>query len=109
MPDNFEKYKDELSRIDEQTRDELWTMPFATLVLLLFGVFAMTLLVNVVFYSFGHWILALLVYAVEIAALFFVLFNHRKRVDETLLAKISAMEPTHPGISEAFAKYRSKK
>lgn len=108
MPFNPEIYNETISRIREQTRDELWTMPVATLVLLLAGIFGMTVLVNVVFYSFAHWILAVAVYALESAALAYVIYRHRQKVEDRVREKIAGMESTHPGISEAYAERRKK-
>lgn len=109
MSANSATHDDTIDRIYEETGDELWTMPYATLVLLLFGILGMTLLVNVVFYSFAHWTLAVLVYAVEIAVPAYVLYRHRQKVDAAVRAKVSALEATHPGITDAFARRRKKK
>jgi len=104
MSDNFEKYEDTINNVYQRTKEDLWTMPFATLVLLLFAVLFVTVVLNLVFFSFGYPILAVLVYAVEIAAPVIVLYLHQQKVRKTVREKILAMDATHPGIYEAYEK-----
>lgn len=108
MSENLDKYKETIEKIYRETKDDLWTMPHATLVLLLFGVLFMTIIVNVVFFSFGSWLLALPVYALEIAAPLYVLYRHRQKIDAAAREKVSALEATKPGIVEAYAEWLSK-
>lgn len=108
MSENFEKYKGTINEIYQRTKEELWTTQFATLVLLLFAVLFLTLVVNVVFYSFGNWFVTFLIYLVEIAVPLVVLYRHQQKVYNIVRAKTSAMNPSNPGISEAFEEWLSK-
>jgi len=108
MSDNFEKHKGTIDEIYRQTKEELWTTEFATLVLLLFAVLFLTVVLNLVFYSFGNWFVTFLIYLAEIAAPIVVLYRHQQKIYETVRAKTSEMNPAQPGISEAFEKWRSK-
>ncbi len=108
MSDNLEKYKGTINEIYRQTKEELWTTEFATLVLLLFAVLFLTILVNVVFYSFGNLLITFLIYLVEIAAPIVVLYRHQQQIYTIIRAKTSAMNPAQPGISEAFEEWLSK-
>ncbi len=105
----LEKYKETIDDIYLRTKEELWTMEFATIVLLLCAVLFITALINVVFTSFGSWFLALIVYLAEIGALLAALYIYRQKVLETVRKKISAMDSTQPGISAAYDEWRSKK
>jgi hypothetical protein len=106
MPDNLENHKATLDSLYQQTKDELWTPPFATLVLLLFGIPFITVFFNIAVFSFGHWLVALIVYLIEAAAPVFVLYRHRQKIDETVRQKARALEATNPGIYEAYEKRR---
>jgi hypothetical protein len=108
MPENLENYRETIEDIYRRTKDELWTMPLATLVLLLFAVLFVTIVLNLVFFSFGGWVLSFLVYLLEIAAPLAVLYLHRQKVLRTVREKISGMDSTHPGIYEAFEEWRSR-
>ena len=105
MSDNFEKHKAALDGLYRQAKEELWTPPFATLVLLLFGIPFITVFFNVAVFSFGHWLVALIVYLAEAAAPLFVLYRHRQEIRETVRQKALAMDATDPGIYEAGKKY----
>lgn len=109
MSENFEKYKETIDDIYLRTKEELWTMEFATIVLLLCAVLFITILINVVFTSFGNWFLAFIVYFAEVAALLAALYLFRQKVSETVGKKISALENAHPGISEVYKEWSSKK
>lgn len=109
MPDNFEKYEKTIDDIYLRTKEELWTIEFATIVLLLSAILFITILINVVFTSFGNWFLAVIVYLAEIGALLAALYIYRQKVSETVGKKISALENAHPGISKAYQEWRSKK
>lgn len=104
MPDNLEKHKATLDSLYRQTKDELWTPPFATLLLLLFGIPIITIFFNIAFFSFPHWTLALVAYLIEALAPFVVLYRHRQQVNETVREKARAMDATEPGIYEAYEK-----
>jgi ABC-type transport system involved in cytochrome c biogenesis permease subunit len=106
MSEEFEKYKDTINGVYRQTKENLWTMPFATLVLLLFAVLFITIVLNLVFLSFGFG-LAFLVYTVEIAVPLLVLYLHQRKVYETVREKIQEMDATQPGIYAAYEEWRS--
>ena len=106
MSENFEKYKGTLDSLYRQTKDELWTPPFATLVLSFIGILIITIFFNVAVFSFGHWVIALIVYLVEAAAPIVVLYRHQQKVYETLREKTSAMDAANPGIYEAYEEWR---
>jgi hypothetical protein len=106
MSDNFQKYKDEIDRVYGETKEEMWTMPFATLVLLLAAILFLTVIVNLVFISFGWF--SVLIYAVEAGVLSIVLYRHQQKVYAATRHKIATMEGAHPGISEAFNARRGK-
>ena len=108
MPDNYEKYKETIDGIYRQTKEDLWTMPLATLVLLLFAILFITIVLNLVFFSFGYWFLALFVYLVEIAVPLAVLYLHQQKVQKAVRERISEMDSTHPGILEAYDEWRSQ-
>ena len=109
MPDNFENHKETINEIYLQTKEDLWTREFATLVLLLFAVLFLTVVYNVVFFSFGNWFVTFLIYLAEIAATVFVLYRHQQKVNETVRSKVSKMDSTtHPGILKAYEQAHSK-
>lgn len=108
MSDNFEKYKGIINGIYRQAKVDLWTTEFATLLLLLFGVLFVSIIMNVVFFSFGNWFISFLVFFVEIAAPLIVLYLHQRKIYEAVRAKTLAMDSTHPGIYEAYEQWRSK-
>lgn len=108
MSDNFEKYKGTINHIYRETKDEQWTMPLATLVLLLGGILLMTILVNVVFFSFPNKFIAFLVYLVEILVPLFVLYRHQQKVYDTMREKIAELDGTQPGIMNAFEEWHKK-
>jgi len=108
MSENFEKYKGTINEIYRQTKEELWTTEFATLILLLFAVLFLTAVVNLVFFSFGNWFVTFLIYLAEIAAPVVVLYRHQQKIYETVRTKTSEMNLAKPGISEAFKEWRSK-
>jgi len=108
MSENFEKYKGTINEIYQRTKEELWTTQFATLVLLLFAVLFLTIVLNVVFYSFGNWFVTFLIYFVEIAVPIVVLYRHQQKVYNIVRAKTSELNPTNPGISDAFEEWHSK-
>lgn len=108
MSDNFQKYKETINDIYRKTKEELWTTEFATLILLLFAVLFLTILINVVFFSFDHWLITLLIYLAEIAAPLTVLYLHQQKIYKVVSEKVSAMESKNSGISEAYAEWRSK-
>ena len=108
MSDNFEKYKGTINEIYRQTKEELWTTEFATLVLLLFAVLFLTIVINVVFFSFGNLPVTFLIYLAEVAAPLAVLFRHQRKIYEIVREKTSALDSAQPGISEAFEEWRSK-
>ncbi len=108
MSDNFEKYNETINEIYRRTKEELWTTQFATLVLLLFAVLFLTIVVNVVFYSFGNWFVTFLIYLAEICVPLAVLYRHQQKVYKIVRAKIFGMNSANPGISEAFEEWRSK-
>jgi uncharacterized membrane protein len=108
MPDNVENHTETINKIYLQTKEDLWTREFATLVLLLFAVLFLTIVLNVVFYSFGNWFVTFLIYLAEIAATVFVLYRHQQKIYEAVRAKASEMDSTtHPGISAAYNQWRS--
>lgn len=109
MSENLEKYKETIDDIYLRTKEELWTMEFATIVLLLGAVLFITALINVVYTSFGNWFFTFIIYFAEIAALSAALYMYRQKVFEAVRRKISAMDSTHPGISAAYDEWRSKK
>jgi uncharacterized membrane protein len=108
MSDNFEKYKGTLSAIYRRTKEELWTMQFATLILLLFAVLFLTIVVNVVFISFGNWFFSALIYIVELGIPLVMLYLHQREVYEAVRRKALEMDATHPGIYAAYEEWRGK-
>jgi hypothetical protein len=108
MPDNFEKYKGTINEIYRQTKEELWTTEFATLILLLFAVLFLTVILNLVFFSFGNLFITFLIYLAEVAAPLTVLYLHQRKIYEIVREKTSALDSAQPGISEAFEEWRSK-
>lgn len=108
MSENFEKYKETINQIYRQSKDDLWTMPVATLVLLLGAVLFVTILVNAVFFSFPHLFVAVLVYLVEILAPLYVLYRHQQKVYEAVREKVSDLEVTQPGIISAYEEWHAK-
>ncbi len=108
MSDNFQKYKETINDIYRRAKEELWTTEFATLILLLFAVLFLTILVNIVFFSFGHWLITLLIYLAEIAAPLAALYLHQQKIYKAVSEKVSAMDSNNPGISEAYAEWCSK-
>lgn len=108
MSDNFEKYKGTINQIYRQTKEDLWTMPLATLVLLLGGLLLITIIVNLVFFSFGNWFVALLVYLIEIFAPVFVLYRHQQKVYLAVREKVSELEGTQPGIVNAYEEWHAR-
>lgn len=107
MSDNFEKYKGTIGEIYRQTKEELWTTEFATLILLLFAVLFLTIVINAVFFSFGNLLITLLIYLAEIAAPLIVLYRHQQKIYESVREKTSALDSAQPGISEAYEEWRS--
>lgn len=107
MPENFEKYHETINQIYRQSKEDLWTMPTATLVLLLGGVLLVTIIVNAVFFSFPNLFVALLVYLIEIAAPLFVLYRHQQKVYAAVREKTSELEATQPGILKAYEQWRA--
>ncbi len=108
MSDNFQKYKGTINSIYRQTKEELWTTPFATLVLLLFAVLFLTLVVNIIFFSFGNWFITFLIYFAEIVAPLAVLYFHQQKVYAAIREKVSEIEADNPGINDAFEEWRTK-
>src|SRR5215204_7562905 len=108
MSANFEKYKGTLSGIYRQTKDDLWTPQFATILLLLGGVLIGTVFFNVAVFSFGHWVIALVVYFTEALAPLLLLYLHQRKIYEIVREKAYEMEPTHPGIYEAYEEWRAR-
>ncbi len=108
MSDNFQKHKGTINGIYRQTKEDLWTREFATLVLLLFAVLFLTIVVNFVFFSFGGWFITFLIYLAEITAPLVVLYLHQQKIYNAVREKVSELEPTNPGIAEAFEEWRSK-
>ncbi|HVE58418.1 MAG TPA: hypothetical protein VNB22_16415, partial [Pyrinomonadaceae bacterium] len=108
MSDNFEKHKGTINEIYRQTKEELWTTEFATLVLLLFAVLFLTIVLNLVFFSFGNLLITFLIYLAEIVAPLGVLYHHQRKIYEIVREKTSAMNAAQPGISEAYDEWRSK-
>jgi uncharacterized membrane protein len=108
MPDNLEKHKGTINEIYRQTKEELWTTEFATLVLLLFALLFLTIVLNVVFFSFGNLLITFLIYLVETAAPLVVLYLHQRKIYEIVREKTSALDSAQPGISEAYDEWRSK-
>lgn len=108
MSDNFEKYKGTINQIYRQQKEELWTMEIATLVLLLCGILLITVIVNLVFFSFGNLFIAFLVYLVETLAPLFVLYRHQQKVYDAVREKVSELEGTQPGIVNAFEEWHAK-
>ena len=108
MSENFEKYKGTINQIYRQTKDEQWTMPLATLVLLLGGILLITILVNVVFFSFPNLFVAFLVYLIEVLAPLFVLYRHQQKVYNIVREKVSELEPAEPGIMNAFDEWHAR-
>ena len=105
MSENFEKHNETIDQIYRQSREDLWTMPVATLVLLLGGILLMTILVNAVFFSFPNLLVAALVYLIEISAPLFVLYRYQQRVYESVRAKVVDLEKTQPGILRVYEKW----
>ena len=108
MSDNFQKYKETINDIYRQTKESLWTTEFATLILLLFAVLFLTIVVNLVFFSFGGWFISFIIYLVEIAAPLTVLYLHQQKLYRAVGEKVSEMEAANPGIYEAYQEWRSK-
>jgi hypothetical protein len=108
MSDNFEKYKETINQIYRQAKEDLWTMPIATLVLLLGGLLLITIIVNLVFFSFGNLFVAFFVYLIEILAPLFVLYRHQQKVYEKVREKVSELEGTQPGILSAYEEWHAK-
>lgn len=108
MSENLEKYKGTIDQIYRETKDEQWTMPLATLVLLLGGILLITILVNVVFFSFPNLFVAFLVYLIEILAPLFVLYRHQQKVYDAVREKVSALAAAEPGIMNAFEEWRAR-
>ena len=106
MSDNFEKYKDTIDSLYRQTKDDLWTPPFATLVLLLFGILIITIFFNVAVFSFGHWIIALIVYLIEAVAPVVALYRHQQKIYETVGERAREMDATNPGLYDAYKQWR---
>lgn len=106
MSENFENHKETLDKLYRQTKEELWTPPFATLVLLLLGIPFITVFFNIAIFSFGHWIVALVVYLAEAAAPVVVLYRHRQKIDETVRAKALEMDAREPGIYKAYEEWK---
>ncbi|HEY8562191.1 MAG TPA: hypothetical protein VIL74_17585 [Pyrinomonadaceae bacterium] len=106
MSANLEKYRGALDDLYRRAKEEAWTPQTATLLLLCAGVLVATIFFNVAVFSFGHWIVALVVYFLEALAPLAVLHRHRRGIDEAVRAKTSEMESTHPGISEAYREWR---
>lgn len=105
MTDNFEKHNDTIDQIYRQTREDLWTMPVATLVLLLGAVLLITIIVNAVFFSFPNLIVAALVYLIEIAAPLFVFYRYQQKVYRTVREKVTKLEAAQPGILSVYEKW----
>ena len=108
MSDNFEKYKDTINSLYRQTKVNLWTTPFATLILLLFAVLFITVVLNLVFFSFDSWFVSVIVYFVETAVPIVVLFFHQQKIYETVREKALEMDSANPGIYEAYQEWRSR-
>ena len=108
MSDNFEKYKDTINSIYRQAKDDLWTTQFATLVLLLFAILFITVVLNLVFFSFGSWFVSVIVYFVEAIVPVVVLFFHQRKVYETVREKALELDSVNPGIYDAYQEWRSK-
>lgn len=108
MSDNFEKYKGTINQIYRQAKEDLWTMPIATLVLLLGGILLITIIVNLVFFSFPNMFVAFFVYLVETLAPLFVLYRHQQKVYDTVREKVSELEGTQPGIMSAYEEWHTK-
>ena len=108
MSDNFEKYKSTINQIYRQSKEDLWTMPIATLVLLLGAVLLVTIIVNAVFFSFPNLFVAFLVYLVEIVAPLFVLYRHQQKVYDAVREKVSELEGTEPGILSAYEEWYAR-
>jgi uncharacterized membrane protein len=108
MSDNFEKYKGTLNGLYRQTKDELWTPQFATVLLLLFGILIVTIFFNVAIFSFGHWLIAFIVYLAEVLVPLVALYLHQRKIYETVGEKALEMDAANPGIYHAYEEWRSK-
>ena len=108
MSVNFEKYKGTINHLYREAKDELWTMQLATLVLLLCGILLITIIVNLVFFSFPNKIVAVLIYLVEVLAPLFVLYRHQQKVYLAVREKVSELEGTQPGIMNAYEEWHAK-
>ncbi len=107
MSDNLQKYEETINKIYQRTKEELWTTEFATIILLLFAVLFLTLISNLVFFSFGNWIITLLIYLAEIAAPLTVIYLHQQKIYDAVSAKVSAMDAANSGIYAAYKEWRS--
>ncbi|GEM_PF-6696635 len=108
MPDNFEEYKGTINSLYRQTKEDLWTPQLATVLLLLVGIPIATVFFNVAVFSFGHWLIAVIVYLVEAIVPLIVLYRHQQKIYETVRARALEMDATNPGIYEAYERWRSK-
>ncbi|MEP6903566.1 MAG: hypothetical protein ABJA66_17720 [Actinomycetota bacterium] len=108
MSDNFQKHKETINGIYRQAKEDLWTPAFATLVLLLSTILFLSVILNLVFFSFGNWFITFIIYLAEIAALLIALSLHQRKIYEAVREKVLEMDSTHPGISEAYQEWRSK-
>ena len=105
MSENFEKHNDTIDQIYRQTREDLWTMPVATLVLLLGAVLFITIIVNTVFVSFPNLLVAVLVYLIEISAPLFVLYRYQQKVYKTVHERVAELEAVQPGILRVYEEW----
>ena len=107
MSDNFEKYKGTINGIYRQTKADLWTPQFATILLLMLGILVVTIFFNAAVFSFGHWLISLIVYSVEIIIPIVLLYLHDRKIHEIVREKAYQMDAANPGISEAYEEWRS--
>ena len=108
MSENLETHRETIDGLYRQAKDELWTPPLATLLLLFAGILIATVFFNIAVFSFGHWAIALAVYLIEAVIPLIVLYRHRQKVYETVAAKALAMDADNPGIYQAFEEWRGR-
>ena len=106
MSQNFEKYKATINVLYSQTKDELWTPRLATMLLLFAGILIATVFFNVAVFSFGHWVVALVVYLIEAMIPLVILYRHQQKVYEVVRERALEMDATNPGILEAYEEWR---
>lgn len=108
MSDNFQKYKGTLQNLSRRAREACWTTGFATLFYMLVGLLAATIIARVFFFSFGNLLIDFFVFLAEAVAVLAPILRYHRKTVEYMRDEVLALEPSNPGIYEAFEQWRQR-